>query len=96
MRLGSEMASSYEDEGTDESQHSVSSSVRSATNTSKSQKWTKEEDVSLKFLVEQHGKSSLCVFVCIVDDVEMAARIDVVLAACMMLCLIVSSFVLFF
>lgn len=35
------------------------SSAKSGNNLSKSQKWTKEEDVSLKFLVEQHGMYKL-------------------------------------
>lgn len=47
------MASSYEE--SDESQHSLTSSVKSISREGKSNKWTKEEDASLKFLVEQHG-----------------------------------------
>lgn len=50
------MASSYED--SDESQHSLTSSIKSTSRDGKSNKWTKEEDASLKFLVEQHGKFS--------------------------------------
>lgn len=49
------MASSYEESQSDESQHSLTSSIRSNSKDGKSNKWTKEEDASLKFLVEQHG-----------------------------------------
>lgn len=54
MEKPAEMASSFEEEGSDESQHSLTSSTKSNSQ-NKSQKWTKEEDASLKFLVEQHG-----------------------------------------
>lgn len=47
------MASSYDE--SDESQTSLSNSVKSYGKEGKSVKWSKDEDASLKFLVEQHG-----------------------------------------
>lgn len=49
------MASSYEE--SDDSQQSLTSSIKSTSRDGKPNKWTKEEDASLKFLVEQHGAS---------------------------------------